>query len=83
LNYFFSTFYWKNPAAGYLSIFLPITFFALLLANSKLKKIIYNKKEDENTILEVMTAKKDGHLRELIKILSIMKLDDEQEGIRS
>ncbi|MCP4290996.1 MAG: hypothetical protein GY780_04065 [bacterium] len=33
-----------------------------------------------DTILEVMKKKKDGHLRELIKILSIMELNDDQEG---
>jgi len=31
-------------------------------------------------ILSVIPAKKDGHQRELIKILHIMELDDEQEG---
>lgn len=31
-------------------------------------------------ILSVIPAKKDGHQRELIKILYIMELDDEQEG---
>ena len=33
------------------------------------------------TILKSIPAKKDGHQRELIKILSRMKLKDEQEGI--
>ncbi len=34
-----------------------------------------------DAILKVMPEKKDGHLRELIKILSIMELDEDQEGL--
>lgn len=30
--------------------------------------------------IEVVTSKKDGHQREILKILEKMKLDDEQEG---
>ncbi|MFP4458422.1 MAG: O-antigen ligase family protein [Candidatus Zixiibacteriota bacterium] len=32
VNYFFATFYWKNPAGGYLSIFFPIIFFVFLFS---------------------------------------------------
>jgi O-antigen ligase len=30
LNFFFSTFYWKNPAAAYLMLFIPVVFFSML-----------------------------------------------------
>ena len=32
-------------------------------------------------IIESLTAKKDGHQRELLKILMMMELDDEYEGL--
>ena len=37
-------------------------------------------KKHINKIIKVIPHKKDGHQRELIKILSVMKLNEEQEG---
>lgn len=37
-------------------------------------------KKHINKIIKVIPQKKDGHQRELIKILSVMKLNEEQEG---
>ena len=58
----------------------PISWRSAYLIASGMKRNDERLRESINSFISVLPEKKDGHQREIIKILSNMNLNDEQEG---
>ncbi len=41
-NYFFSTFYWKNPAAAFISIFIPLNLYLIFHSDKRIEKVLWS-----------------------------------------